>query len=139
MRMAFPYGNLKKKNKRIQDLRRENEDLKEKIENLKKSVRYKKKKKKVWIVRVSKQLDKQTRDHVKKYDWTLTGFIRKSVGYLLNSEAPEPDGNNNSILWVVQVHPSLDDSMRKLAKSNYPSMSNLIRYAVALQLSREER
>lgn len=136
--MAFPYGSLRRKEKRITDLRKENEDLKKRIENLKKSMIYKTKKKKVWIIRVSKQLDKQTRDHVNKYGWSLAGFVRKSVGYLIESEAPELEENNKSVLWVVQVHPELDDSMRKLAKANYPCMSDLIRYAVCLQLSREE-
>jgi len=96
------------------------------------------KSKKNWVIKVSKQLDKQTRDHVNKYGWSLAGFVRKSVGYLIESEAPELDGSNKSVLWVIQVHSELDDSMRKLAKSNYPSMSDLLRYAVCLQLSREE-
>jgi len=98
----------------------------------------KKKNRRLWLIPVSRQLDKQTRDHVNKYGWSISGFVKKSVGYLLNSEAPELDGHKKSVKWLIEVHPDLDANMRKLAAANYPSMSNLMRHAVAIQLEREE-
>jgi len=98
----------------------------------------KKKNRKTWLIKVSRQLDKQTRDHVNKYGWSVSGFVKKSVGYLLNSEAPELDGHEKSVTWLIEVHPDFDADMRKLAKANYPSMSNLVRHAVAVQLEREK-
>jgi hypothetical protein len=94
------------------------------------------KKPKNWLLNVPKQLDKQVRDHIEKYDISLADFVRKSVGYLLNEESPEPNGKK--AMWLIGVHPELDKTMRELAEANYPSMSALIRYAVITQLQKEE-
>ena len=92
----------------------------------------------VWALLVSPTLDKQTRKHIAKtkYD-SLAQFIRTAVRNLLEQETLEPEGNIKPVFWNLNVPPSLDKRMRRLAKTNYSSVSDMIRVAVRKQLERE--
>jgi len=98
----------------------------------------KKSKPTVWALLVSPTLDKQTRNHIAKtkYD-SLAQFIRTAVHNQLEQEIPETEGNIKPVFWILQVPPSLDSQMRVMAKTNYTSISDLIRVAVRSQLERE--
>lgn len=93
----------------------------------------------IWALLVSPPLDQQTREHIDrtKYD-SLAQFIRTAVRNLLETRKLEPEGNTKPVFWNLLVPPSLDKKMRSLAKTNYTSMSDLIRVAVRKQLEREE-
>lgn len=98
----------------------------------------KKSKPKIWNLLVSPTLDKQTRKHIAKTNHdSLAEFIRTAVHNQLEQEIPEAEGNIKPVYWLLQVPPSLDSQMRAMAKTNYTSMSDLIRVAVRKQLRRE--
>ena len=93
-------------------------------------------KKKLWLLKVPKQLDREIREYIREYDISLANFVRKSVSYLTEDETPEPT-KHKCVTWLIQAHPSLDKAMRNLAKANYPCMSSLIRYAVFRKIIQE--
>jgi Arc/MetJ-type ribon-helix-helix transcriptional regulator len=92
-----------------------------------------------WTLLVSPILNKQTRNHIAKtkYD-SLAQFIRTAVRNLLEQETPEAEGKTNPVFWILNVPPILDKRMRSMAKTNFTSMSDLIRVAVRKQLEREK-
>lgn len=97
----------------------------------------KKIKNKMWIITVPKQLDKETRQFVERNNSSFSNFVRKSIHYLTEDEQPQQNEKKRSVLWVVSLHPSLHKKALELARSNYPSKSSLVRYAVTRQLTAE--
>lgn len=94
----------------------------------------------LWAIKIPRSLKQRVRHHIKKSDdWTMKAFAIKSVEYLLRSEQPIRDGKGNSSPLLIQVYPDFDKRARTLARTNYPSMSCLIRTAILKQLILEEQ
>jgi hypothetical protein len=87
------------------------------------------------LILVSHQLNKRTREHIKKNGLTISGFVRKAIASLLDSETPEPKIIRR--YWLIEFSTKLDNQIRQLAKTNYPSITSLIRRAVTIQLEKE--